>query len=211
MAPDPDVVAFARGALPPAPARVLEVGAGDGELAAALAGDGYDVLAIDPKPQAEHVRATALLDLDEPAGSFDAAVAVVSLHHVEPLEGSLAQLGELVAPGGTLVIDELDVEAIDDRAATWWIAHGGNAHDPAELVAEMRRHIHAIPRIVDALTPGFELGEPVRGAYLHRWHIPPGHLEAEEAAIAAGEIPRVGVRIVGRRRAVQDPDGVSGP
>jgi SAM-dependent methyltransferase len=68
--PTEEVIAFARGALPPAPARVLEVGAGDGELAAALAEDGYDVLAIDPKPQAEHVRETALLDLDEPPGSF---------------------------------------------------------------------------------------------------------------------------------------------
>jgi SAM-dependent methyltransferase len=193
----PEVIAFARASLPPSPARVLEIGAGDGALAAALAEDGHDVLAIDPKPQGEHVRQAALLDVE---GSFDAAVAVVSLHHIEPLEPSLAHLGELVRPGGTLVIDELDVDALDERAARWWIEHGGNGHDPIEMIAEMRRHIHAMSRIVDALSPAFALEAPVRGPYLHRWHLPPGLLEAEEQAIAAGEIPRVGVRLVGRRR-----------
>jgi SAM-dependent methyltransferase len=198
--PTPEVIAFARGALPPPPARVLEVGAGDGELAAALADDGYDVLAIDPRPKADHVREMALLDLDEPPDSFDAAVAVVSLHHVEPLQPSLARLAEVVRPGGTVVIDELDVEALDQRAATWWIDHGGDGHDPAELIEAMRHHIHRLHAITAALAPDFELSEPVPGPYLHRWHLPPGLLEAEEAAIAAGEIPRVGVRIVGRRR-----------
>src|SRR4029078_7159770 len=33
---EPGVLAFARGSLPPPPARVLEIGAGDGELAASL-------------------------------------------------------------------------------------------------------------------------------------------------------------------------------
>ena len=195
--PTAEVIAFARASLPPAPARVLEIGAGDGELAAALAADGYDVLAVDPKPQGEHVREASLLDVE---GRFDAAVAVVSLHHVEPLEPSLEHLAGLIPRGGTLVVDELDVEALDERAARWWIEHGGNGHDPLDMIEVMRRHIHAIPRIVAALSPAFALGEPVRGPYLHRWHLPPGLLEAEEAAIAIGKIPRVGVRFVGRRR-----------
>ena len=45
----PDAVAYARAALPPPPARVLEVGAGEGELAAVLGAAGYDVTAIDPR------------------------------------------------------------------------------------------------------------------------------------------------------------------
>jgi SAM-dependent methyltransferase len=191
----PEVIDFVRGALPPAPARVLEIGAGDGELAAAL-GD-HDVLAIDPKPQAEHVREAALLDVE---GSFDAAVSSVALHHVEPLEASLEHLAALVRPGGVLIVDELDVEALDERAVSWWIAHGGNAEDPTAVIDGMRHHIHTIPRIRAALAPAFALGEPVPGPYLHRWHVPPGLLGAEEAAIAAGEIPRVGVRFTGRRR-----------
>ena len=57
--PATDVIAFVRAALPPPPARVLEVGAGDGELAAALAAAGYDVVAIDPASEADGVRPVA--------------------------------------------------------------------------------------------------------------------------------------------------------
>ena len=46
--PEPDVVAYVRAALPRPPARVLEVGAGDGSLAGVLAGAGYEVVALDP-------------------------------------------------------------------------------------------------------------------------------------------------------------------
>ena len=81
--------------LPPPPARVLEVGAGTGELARRLADLGYAVVAIDPGGEGDVVP-IPLLELDEPAGSFDAAVAVVSLHHVEPLEASCGRLAEVV-------------------------------------------------------------------------------------------------------------------
>ena len=74
----PDVLRFVRAALPPAPARVLEIGAGDGELARALRGDGYDVVAIDPASESPDVLAVALNELDERPASFDAGVAVVT-------------------------------------------------------------------------------------------------------------------------------------
>jgi SAM-dependent methyltransferase len=181
---------------------VIEVGAGGGELAAALRGDGYDVVAIDPASEAPDVRAVALLDVGEPAASFDAALAVVSLHHVEPLGRSLARLAELVRPGGALAIDEFDVERFDERAAAWWLARRDGAHDhpPAEVVADLREHIHPLVRVRAELEPWFELGDTVRGPYLHRWDLPPGLLAEEERAIAAGEIPATGARIVGSRR-----------
>jgi 2-polyprenyl-3-methyl-5-hydroxy-6-metoxy-1,4-benzoquinol methylase len=82
--PAADAVAYVRASLPPAPARVLEIGAGEGELAAVLAEAGYDVTAIDPRG-GEGVVQIALADLEAPPRSFDAAVAMVSLHHVVPL------------------------------------------------------------------------------------------------------------------------------
>src|SRR5215472_10539615 len=116
-----DPRAFIRANLPEPPANVLEVGAGAGRLARALRAAGYDVVAIDPRSDDDDVRAVALADLDEPAGSFAAAVAVVSLHHVDPLEESCGRLGELVALGGTLLVDEFDVGAFDLGAAAWWL------------------------------------------------------------------------------------------
>jgi SAM-dependent methyltransferase len=109
---------FVRASLPPPPARVLEVGAGSGDLARLLTGLGYDLVAIDPAGEG-HVVPVALLDLDALDASFDAAVAVVSLHHVEPFEDSCRRLAAVVRPGGTFVVDEFDVDRFDEPSAGW--------------------------------------------------------------------------------------------
>src|SRR5690348_1064204 len=106
---DGALLAFVRANLPSPPARLLEIGAGDGELAHALAEAGYEVLAIDPHPGGKDVRPVALHELDEPSRAFDAALAVTSLHHVEPLEESVSRLADVLEPGGMLVVDEFDV------------------------------------------------------------------------------------------------------
>jgi SAM-dependent methyltransferase len=200
-----DLRAFIRANLPEPPARVLEVGAGAGRLARALRGVGYDVLAIDPEPDSDDVRAVALADLDEPAGSFAAAVAVVSLHHVDPLEESCRRLGELVKLGGTLLLDEFDVAAFDLAAAAWWLEQRRALGEPQpetaeELVAEHREHLHPLERILAALEPHFTLGPPIRGAWLHRWNLGDSLRAVEEEAIARGRLPATGARLVGRRR-----------
>ena len=205
MAPA-DLRAFVRANLPEPPARVLEVGAGAGRLARALRAIGYDVVAIDPGSDDGDVSAVALADLEEPAASFAAAVAVVSLHHVDPLEESCRRLGEVVEPGGTLVVDEFDVGAFDLGAAAWWLeqraAIGEQQPESAEeLVAEHREHLHPLERILTAVEPYFELGPPLRGAWLHRWNLGDSLRAVEEDAIARGRLRATGARLVGRRRA----------
>jgi SAM-dependent methyltransferase len=200
-----DLRSFVRANLPEPPARVLEVGAGAGDLARALRAAGYDVLAIDPKPGGDDVRAVELADLDEPAGSFAAAVAVVSLHHVEPLGDSCRKLAELVRTNGTLVLDEFDVGAFDRGAATWWLEQrhaigADQPQTPAELVEDHRRHLHPLEQIVAALEPHFELGLPLRGAWLYRWNLGDSLRAVEEEAVARGELRATGARLVGRRR-----------
>jgi SAM-dependent methyltransferase len=196
--------AFVRANLPEPPARVLEVGAGAGKLARVLRIGGYEVLAIDPESDSDDVRAVALADLDEPAGSFAAAVAVVSLHHVDPLEQSCQRLGELVAPGGTLLLDEFDVGAFDIAAASWWLEQRRALGEPQaqtaeELVAEHREHLHPLERIVAALEPHFQLGPPLRGPWLHRWKLGDSLRTIEEEAIARGRLRATGARLVGRK------------
>ena len=201
----PDVTAFVRAALPATPARLLEVGAGSGELADVLSRGGYDVVAIDPASQSPAVRSVALHELEEPAASFHAAIAVVSLHHVEPLPESCRKLGELVRSGGTLVVDEFDVERFDERAASWWLAQRravgfDEVRSPRELVADLRNHLHPLHRLSVALNEWFFLGAPARASYLYRWDLPPGLRDAEDQLIGSGRLPATGARLVGTRR-----------
>src|SRR3954449_7428580 len=134
--PAPEVIAYIRSALPPAPARVLEVGAGDGSLAAALTTAGYAVTAIDPAGEGP-VLAVPLLELDAPPRHFDAAVAVVSLHHVVPLGESLRRLSEVMRHGARLVVDEMDLAAYDARAVVWWLGHAKIDKQPQDLIAAL--------------------------------------------------------------------------
>jgi SAM-dependent methyltransferase len=197
--PAPDAIAYVRAALPPPPARVLEIGAGDGELAALLRTAGYDVTAIDPKG-ADGVLPVALVDLDAPPRSFDAAVAMVSLHHVVPLGQSLRRLSEVLRLGARFVIDEFDVDLLDERASAWWLDHNDNPKHPADHVAELREHLYSVRQIREELAAWFDLGEPVPGAYLYRWPLRPELRDEEERLIATGEIPAVGSRFVAIRR-----------
>lgn len=200
----PDVQAFVRANLPAPPARVLEVGAGDGALARALAGLGYDVVAIDPAPGGAGVRACRLHELDEPPASFDAAVAIVSLHHVDPLAESIAHLAGLLRPGAPFLVDEFDVGAFDRRAAGWWLEQRGALgadHAPSadQLVDEHRAHLHPVDRIVQAIEPHFQVGTPVRGVYLYRWDLGEPVRAVEEELVGRGELPAVGARFLARR------------
>ena len=199
-----EVLAFVRAALPAPPAHVLEVGAGNGELAAELRAAGYDVRAIDPA--ADDDSGVEPVELLAVGGTFDAAVAVVSLHHVEPLDASCAHLATLIRPAGRLVIDEFDVTALDERAAEWWLgqrraAGADEQHDAQSLVGFMRDHVHPLGAVLDSLRPHFAMGEPVPVPYLHRWNLEPGLRDDEERLIAAGDLPATGARLVARRHA----------
>jgi hypothetical protein len=130
---------------------------------------------------------------------------VVSLHHVDPLDESCRRLAELVEPGGALVVDEFDVAAFDLEAAAWWLEQRRALGEPQEktaeeLVEEHLHHLHPLERIIVALEPHFELGPPVRGAWLHNWKLGDSFRALEVEAIARGDLSATGARLVGRRR-----------
>jgi len=103
-------------ALPDPCRRALDVGCGDGVLTAQLADRVASVLAVDVDAASvartrqrvagrEHVevRQADVLTADLEPASFDAVLAVASLHHLG-LRPGLVRLASLVAPGGLLGI-----------------------------------------------------------------------------------------------------------
>jgi Methyltransferase domain len=209
-----DFLPFALRHLPPAPARVLEVGCGDeGGLVPTLAAHGYDVLGVDPHaPTGERFMRATFEDAAEPllAQRWDVVVSARVLHHVEPLDEGVALLAAL-AP--LLVVDEFAPDRVVGAAQEWYERQYRDvpgAHGPASVDDWRARHggLHPHDRVLGALRERYEEQELEWVPYFHRWLRLPA-LEAEErAAIEAGEIAPVGWRWAGR---VSRRGGASAP
>ena len=107
--------------LPSAPARVVEVGCGRGDLARAIAEAGHEVVAIDPDaPAGDLFRATSLEEFADPE-PFDAVVASLALHHVADLPGAFDKIVSLLRPTGRLIINEHAVDRLDEPTARWYL------------------------------------------------------------------------------------------
>jgi SAM-dependent methyltransferase len=127
---------FVEGHLPPAPARVLEVGCGRGDLARALSDLGHEVVAIDPDaPEGELFQAVSLEEF-ETSESFDAVVASRSLHHIPDLPRSVETIAGLLRPEGRFILDEHAYDRLDEPTARWYLEQrAGDADAPSSLEA----------------------------------------------------------------------------
>jgi SAM-dependent methyltransferase len=202
-----DPAEFVASSLPPAPARVLEVGCGRGELARAVAARGYEVVAIDPEPPEGAIfRSVALEDFDEP-GPFDAVVASRSLHHVPDLPGALDKIAGLLRPRGLLIVNEHAWDRMDEATARWflgwWSASDPDAPGSLEEFLEYWRADHVGLHGYEAMRRELDRRFSER---FFAW-TPYRHGELGDAAdegeqralIEAGEIRATGFRYVGER------------
>jgi SAM-dependent methyltransferase len=204
-----DLESFVLAQLPPAPARVLEVGCGAGDLARAVARAGYLVTAIDPQaPEGRLFRRVTLEDFAEP-GPFDAVVASRSLHHVADLAGALDAIAGLLRPGGMLVLNEYAKERLDWRTAEWYydrrlaLAAAGGKAAPASLDQCMREWeredegIHGYAAMRPELDRRFRERFFSWVPYLYGELEDAASEELERALADAGTIQATGFRYVG--------------
>lgn len=92
--------------------RLLDVGCGRGDLAAAFARRGWEACGIEPSRAAVEAaralgvdaRAGTIDDAPWPEGSFDAVVFNHSLEHIPDPVGALARARELLRPGGRVAV-----------------------------------------------------------------------------------------------------------
>jgi ubiquinone/menaquinone biosynthesis C-methylase UbiE len=147
----PSVLAPLRRALAGAPgARLADIGGGTGNYALALAGEGWQPTVVDRSVQMLRqagakglptVRANAMR-LPFADASFDAAMLVSMLHHVDDRARALAEAKRVLRPGGRLALMVFTREDIADAwcmdyfpASRPWMEA---THPPlAELLAEL--------------------------------------------------------------------------
>jgi 2-polyprenyl-3-methyl-5-hydroxy-6-metoxy-1,4-benzoquinol methylase len=184
-------------AIPKAAQCVLDVGCGDGILAAQLFQAGVrHVVALDAdvgvleRARARHpgvpIEWTCgdIFDLHPPAcHSFDAVLSVATLHHMDAAAG-LTRFAELVRPGGI-------VGVIGLAANNWWDMPYAWVGHCVRLVVTMTRDYweHSAPmvwpppttyreikRIGCAILPGVRYRRHMYGRYSLLWTRPPQHM-----------------------------------
>ena len=111
------------------PSRILEIGCGRGELAAALRARGHDVTALDPNEDSvnaarergvsAHVSPWPSPAFAREHGDFDGVLYCRSLHHMEDLEGALAGTEAVLRAGGTVVAEDFAFDEASPAARRW--------------------------------------------------------------------------------------------
>ena len=107
----------------PSEARILDIGAGTGNYAHALADRGFTVTALEPSTvmsdqATEHPRIRwakgSAEDLPFDSSAFDAAILILCIHHFSDLQRALEEAQRVVTQGGPVLIFTYDPSAIDE-------------------------------------------------------------------------------------------------
>lgn len=220
---DRDVADLVLRALPSAPARVLEVGCGEGRLARSMSGAGYRVVAIDPHAPDGSLFERVTIEEFVASEPFDAAVATVSLHHIADLGAAVAKIAGLVVPGGAFVVVEFAWDRFDEATAGWalkrllpgnedgWLARrrsewnaqvGGD--DDSGFVEYLRRwaasmKFHSAEAMIEVCRSHFDEVQFEVWPYLYP-ELEGVTREQEIAEIEAGRIQSTGFSFVGSAR-----------
>jgi SAM-dependent methyltransferase len=183
------------------PARVLEVGCGDGQVALALAASGHKVTAIDPVAPAGPIFQRVTLEEFASPDPFDVVIASRSLHHVHNLDVALEKIAQL-AP--LLIVDEFAWDRLDRRTAAWYLAQLDKPSVSIQQCLsewdEEHAGLHGYETLRTAFNRPFREGYFAWCPYLHRYPDVRATQESEQALIEAGDINALGFRYVGARR-----------
>jgi SAM-dependent methyltransferase len=205
-----------RAHLPPAPARVMEIGCGPlGGFIPMLRSTGYEALGVDPEaPDGAEYRRIEFERAELPR-ELDALVASTSLHHVSDPDEVIDRIATTLPSRGTLVVVEWDWEAFDERTALWCFQRLDSA-EPANWLRRRREEwgasgrdwdaylrdwaqqgrVHSGERLLRSLDRQFERLLLARGPYFFADLVDTDEAD-EVAAIDAGQIQATRIDYVG--------------
>lgn len=191
--------------------RILDVGCGDGQISRLVAASGARVVGMDPtwnqiSVAAERAGGPAYVRgeaarLPFAPGAFDAVVACLVFEHIDDLDGAIAEVARVLAPGGRFCFflnhpllqtpgsGWIDDQILDPPEQYWRV---GPYLTEAETVEQVElgvyiRFVHRpLSRYVNALAAhGLVLQQMVEPAP------PPGFLARAPEYVEAASIPRL--------------------
>jgi SAM-dependent methyltransferase len=158
-----------------APARVLEIGPGPGELSERMQRElGAEVVAVDvsermvelARARGVHARVGDAQELPFPDGAFDLVVAAWVLFHVPDLHRGLAEIARVLRPGGRLVAATSSEHHLAEARSHAGFSMAGQVTFSRENGADaLRRHFADVEQIDLEGTVTFPDAESIR-AYL---------------------------------------------
>lgn len=174
-------------------ATILEVGCGDGRLAAEMNRAGYRVTGIDLSP--EKIEKARRLDVQAEVADvleyeaniqFDAVLFTRSLHHIHNLDAVMNKVKTLLGEKGRILVDDFAIDEMDERTADWFYelrdvvdlaagrapAHPGEA-PLARWKAEHHHEpaLHSKTAMVRALELKFGNVHATKAPYLYRYFV----------------------------------------
>lgn len=191
--------------------RVLDLGAGEGQIARLIAADGARVVGVDPTWSQMEVAqqrgggadyaVAAAAELPHPDDAFDAVVACLVFEHIDPLEPAVAEVARVLRPGGRFAFflnhpilqtpgsGWIDDHMVDPPEQYWRL---GEYLVETSTVEEVQKDVfipfvhRPLSRYVNTLS---ENGLVVRE--LHEPAPPQGFLDRSPSYAAAAAIPRL--------------------
>lgn len=159
-------------------ARILDVGAGHGYIAANLAKAGFQVTALEKGEKGLatlkklKVKGLTVMDGDfneqtaeSLHGRFDAILFSRVLHHLEPLRGTLKLTEGLLKKEGVVIVEDFSYERVDERTCAWLFPLAKMLHDSTvKEGAAAAQHLYRHPWIHEMGVAEAESPE----AYVHQ-------------------------------------------
>jgi SAM-dependent methyltransferase len=146
-------------------ARVLDVGAGKGELVRALRSQGFDARGIDKESGVDFLRFSS-------SEKFDAILFITSLHHLDPLSAGIEKAHSLLSANGLLLADEFDLASADAQNTARWMEIKQKHGDPMHAFHQHMAHHGVLANAAQmrtAIARRFEILDEWRWPYLFRF------------------------------------------
>ena len=182
-----------------APCSLLEIGCGDGDLAAALSAEGFDVTAIDndvaaiTKARVKGVNATKATWPTDLSINANAIIFTRSLHHIHPLDNAIRAAHAGLNRAGILLVEDFAYDDVDAKTVNWFVKALRAPNLAAVLTppkgsfvesvlasdyptsawhADHDHHLHSIGVMQQSISKLFDGVEVFDAPYLYRYLIP---------------------------------------